>query len=105
MVCYNEVRILDEGFVMPRTHNRRKARKTFSLSRQAVTYLESVRKATKRGSMSSVLEDIIRQQQEAKELERISASFTRYYDSLTEEERAEDRAWGQFGETQFPKEG
>ena len=88
---------------MPRTRNR-KARKTFSLSRQAVTYLESVRKETKRISMSSVLEDIIRAQQEAKEVERISASFTRYYDSLTEAEIAENRSWGQFAETQFPTE-
>jgi hypothetical protein len=49
---------------MPRPHNR-KARKAFSLSRLAVTYLESLRKETKRVSMSSVLEDIIRAQQEA----------------------------------------
>jgi hypothetical protein len=89
---------------MPKTQSRRKARKTFSLSRQAVTYLESLRKETKRESMSSVLEDIIRAQQESKEVERISASFTRYYDSLTPEEQAEDRAWGQFAETQFPTE-
>ena len=89
---------------MPKTQNRRKARKTFSLSRQAVTYLESLRKETKRESMSSVLEDIIRAQQQAKEVERISACFTRYYDSLTPEEQAEDRAWGQFAETQFPTE-
>ena len=52
--------------------------------------------------MSSVLEDLIRAQQEAKEVERISASFTRYYDSLSPQEQAEDRAWGQFAETQFP---
>jgi hypothetical protein len=28
-----------------------------------------------------------------KELEEISAAVTRYYDSLTDEEIAEDRAW------------
>jgi len=39
-----------------------------------------------------------------KTLEEISASVTRYYDSLTDEERAEIRAWGQFAETQFPVE-
>jgi len=37
--------------------------------------------------------------------EEISASITRYYDSLTEEERAENLAWGQFALTQFPTEG
>jgi hypothetical protein len=89
---------------MAKARSRRKVRKTFSLSRQAVTYLESLRKETKGESMSSVLEDIIRAQQEAKEVERISASFTRYYDSLTPEQQAEDRAWGQFAETQFSTE-
>jgi hypothetical protein len=86
---------------MPRTRSR-KSRKTFSLSQEVVNYLESVRKQTKRDSMSSVLEDIIRQQQQAKEMERVSAAFSRYYDSMTEEEQSEDRAWGQFAETQFP---
>jgi len=54
--------------------------------------------------MSSVLEEIIRQQQRTREMERISASVTRYYDSLTSKETAEDRAWGDFAATQFPSE-
>jgi hypothetical protein len=37
-------------------------------------------------------------------MKRIAASITRYYDSLTDEEIAEDRAWGLFAETQFPLE-
>jgi len=37
-------------------------------------------------------------------MERISASVTRYYDSLSPEEIAEDRAWGDFAATQFPTE-
>jgi hypothetical protein len=82
----------------------RKARKTFSLTRETVKYLESLRKERKKDSMSSVLEDIIRQQQQAKELERISASVTHYYDCLTPEDVAEDRAWGEFAATQFPSE-
>jgi Tfp pilus assembly protein PilO len=81
-----------------------KARKTFSLSRETVKYLEALRKERKKDSMSSVLEDLIRQQQQTKEMERISASVTRYYDSLTPEEIAEDRAWGEFAATQFPSE-
>jgi hypothetical protein len=89
---------------MRRTAPSRKARKTFSLSREAVKYLESLRKERKQSSMSAVLEDVVRQLQQAKELERISASTTRYYDSLTPEEIAEDRAWGDFAATQFPDE-
>jgi hypothetical protein len=34
--------------------------------------------------------------------EETSASITRHYDSLTDEELAEDRAWGQFAASQFP---
>ena len=36
-----------------------------------------------------------------KRLEQISASITRYYDSLTDEEVAEDRGWGDFAAAQF----
>ena len=61
---------------MPRTSISRKARKTFSLSRETVKYLESLRKERKKDSMSAVLEDVVRQLQQAKELERISASVS-----------------------------
>ena len=89
---------------MPKTGTATKEKKTFSLSRQSVMYLEALRKERRSRSMSSVLEEIIRQQQQTKELERISASVTRYYDSLTTEEIAEDLAWGDFAATQFPSE-
>jgi hypothetical protein len=87
---------------MPKTSAARKEKKTFSLSRQSVMYLEALRKERRSRSISSVLEEVIRQQQETKELERISASVTRYYDSLTSEKIAEDRDWGDFAATQFP---
>jgi hypothetical protein len=92
------------GECMPKTNTTTKEKKTFSLSRQSVRYLEALRKERRSRSMSSVLEEIIRQQQQTKELERISASVTRYYGSLTSEEIAEDRAWGDFAATQFPGE-
>ena len=82
----------------------RKSRKTFSLSRESVKYLESLRKARKAKSMSSVLDELIRQRREAEDMKRISVSVTNYYDSLTDEEVAEDRAWGEFAATQFPSE-
>jgi hypothetical protein len=37
-------------------------------------------------------------------LEEISAAVTRYYDSLTDEESAEQREWGEFAQSQFPEE-
>jgi hypothetical protein len=44
-------------------------------------------------------------EEKMKTLEEISASITRYYDSLTEEEVAEDRAWGEFAAAQFDERG
>jgi len=82
----------------------RKARKTFSLSRETLKYLESLRKGKRGASTSAILEELIRRQRQAAEMERISASVTRYYDSLTDEEMEKNRAWGQFSESQFPTE-
>jgi hypothetical protein len=82
----------------------RKARKTFSLSREALKYLESLRKARKGKSISSVLDELIRRRSEVDDIKRISASVTQYYDSLSTSEVAEDRAWGDFAATQFPGE-
>jgi len=82
----------------------RKAKKTFSLSRESVKYLESLRRGKGAKSVSSVLEELIRQQRQAGEMKKISASITSYYDSLTDAQVAEDRAWGQFAESQFPTE-
>ena len=89
---------------MAKPSSARKEKRTFSLSRESLRYLDKVRKERNGSSVSSVLDDLIRQQQQAKELERISASFTRYYDSLTDDEVAEDRAWGEFALAQFPPE-
>ena len=89
---------------MPKSSTTHKEKKTFSLSRQSVMYLEALRKERRSRSISSVLEEIIRQQQQAKEMKSISAAVTSYYDSRTDHQMEEDRAWGQFAETQFPRE-
>jgi hypothetical protein len=89
---------------MPKRQNLPKAKRTFSLSRQTVAFLESERKARREKSLSAVLEEIVRHRQEQKEMERVSAAFTSYYDSLTPGDIAEDRAWADFAATQFPDE-
>jgi hypothetical protein len=40
-------------------------------------------------------------EEKEKKLEEISAASTRYYDSLTDEEIAEDSAWGEIAAAQF----
>lgn len=80
----------------------RKTKRTFSLSRDSVKYLEALRKKKGARSVSSVLEDVILEQKRASELERISASTTNYYDSLSAEDKAENLAWGEFASRNFP---
>ena len=89
---------------MPKRQSSLRAKRTFSLSRQTVAFLESERKARQEKSLSAVLENIVCLHQQEKEMERVSVAFTRYYDSLTPAEIAEDRAWGEFAATQFPDE-
>jgi len=88
---------------MPRTPHR-KEKKTYSLSREAIRFLEAVQKERKIDSASSALDELLREQKQAREMEQASAAITKYYDALTEQEMEEDRAWGKAGETQFPAE-
>ncbi len=81
-----------------------KQKKTFSLSAESLKYLEDVRKQKKAPSTSSVLDEMIREQQLRSRRQELGEEITSYYDSLTDEEREENKAWGQFAETQFPEE-
>ena len=67
-------------------------------------FLELMRKRRKSASVSAVLDELIAQHRRSQEAQRISASITGYYDSLTKGEVTEDRLWGQFAEGQFPDE-
>ena len=58
--------LIGPGVPMPKPSPVRKEKKTFSLSRQAVMYLEAIRKEQRSRSVSAVLEEIIRQQQQAR---------------------------------------
>lgn len=70
---------------------RRKARKTFLLSRDAVDFLEAER--NKRGSKSAslVLEEISHECRKKQDTKDVDARISAYYDSLSDEEREEDK--------------
>ena len=89
---------------MTHTASERKQRRTFTLSRQVLGYLEAVRKEARSPSTSAVLEQIIRERQQQHERQQVGAAITRYYDSLTAEEREENRLWGEFSEQQIAAE-
>jgi S-methylmethionine-dependent homocysteine/selenocysteine methylase len=82
----------------------RKVRKTYTLSREAVSILEAERKARKAVSSSSALDELLRERQRQNETQRIAASVTSYYDSLSDEDLQEQNLWGEFARSQFPPE-
>jgi len=86
---------------MARTATERKQRRTFTLSRQAIRYLEAARREARNPSTSAVLEQIIREQQRLRERRKFEAAITHYYDTLTAAEREDSRLWGEFSEQQI----
>lgn len=88
---------------MARSSFARKEKKTFSLSRDVVAYLENKGKQERR-PISEILEELIQERKLAAEQERIAQNVRAYYDSLTIEEQNENRVWGEFAESQFSGE-
>jgi hypothetical protein len=86
----------------PASIRTRKAKKTFTLSRESVAFLETEKKKRGRESTSLVLEDLIQECREKGTAKKIGAEISSYYDSLTDEERNENSNWGAFAEKQLP---
>ena len=79
-----------------------KAKKTFSLSQEALNYLDALAKEYR--STSEALNVLILEKQAEAEKERISAGIRSYYDSISDEEQAENKAWGEFVHSHLSKE-
>jgi hypothetical protein len=71
-----------------------KSKRTFSLSPEALAYLDTLAKDYP--SVSEALDVLIQGQKQQEEKERSSASIRHYYDAIGDEEREENRAWGEF---------
>lgn len=82
--------------------NSRKTKKTFLLSREAVDFLEDEKHKHRRKSTSVVLEEIIRDRRRRTHSKSVDAAISAYYDSISDEERIENKHWGAFAESQFP---
>lgn len=82
----------------------RKERRSFTLSRESVTYLEAETRQRRAPSVSAMLDDILRAKKQESEREKLNASVSAYYDSLPDAQLAEDEKWGEFAESQFPTE-
>jgi hypothetical protein len=78
-------------------HTEAKAKKSYTLSKDSVAFLEALRKKHRARSVSSVLDDLVQEARREEQKRAYEAQVTAYYDSFTEEDRAEDRAWGALG--------
>ena len=79
-----------------------KERLTLSLEKGTVKFLKNCAK-TKASSVSACVEEIIATSRQTSETERLSAQILAYYDSLSEQERREEGAWGEFAESELAK--
>lgn len=87
--------------IRPTKHAARQ-KKSFSLSQEALAYLAAV--SVNYGSQSEALDALIRQKKRESEQFKIAAGITSYYDSLSDQDVAEDRVWGQFAEIQLAED-
>lgn len=72
------------------------------LSPESIKFLETEQKKRGSESASAVLEQIIHESRCKADTSKIDAAISAYYDSVSDEERGEDRRWGEFAETQYP---
>jgi hypothetical protein len=74
----------------------RKVRCTFTLSPENVAYIEQQTRRRKLASLSAFLDELLQEKTREQKLAEIEANTIAYYDSLTDEEVEEQRAWGEF---------
>lgn len=82
----------------------RKARKTFTLDSDLVNYIEAERRQRSAESLSSALEQILRESKRRHEMQKVESAVGAYYDTVSDADRAEEKAWGKFSESQLPEE-
>lgn len=78
-----------------------KAKKSFTLSRSSVAFLERLRKERKAASTSLILDELIREAEARQRRRSAKQAITAYYSGLSLEERDEQKAWGDFALTQL----
>lgn len=80
----------------------RKAKKSYTLSPDSVTFLETLRRKQHAPSASAVLEDILQRVRRGAEKRAMEKAVVDYYDSLSPEESEEQERWGEFAMGEFP---
>jgi hypothetical protein len=87
---------------MPTTaRETRKIKRSFSISPESDRFIRKMRKERKAKSESETLDALLSELMAIQQQRAIEVAYSNYYDSLTDEEVAEDSAWGTFAETEF----
>lgn len=79
----------------------RKVKKSFSISLESEAFLKRVRRERKVASESETLDVLLRELMASQKQRAIESAYVDYYDSLSDEEVAEQRALGAFAEIQL----
>jgi hypothetical protein len=83
---------------MVNMNQRIKRRRTFTLSPESLAYLEQQARERQLDSQSAVLDELLQEKTREQQRATLEAKITAYYDSLSDEEVEERRAWGEFAE-------
>ena len=73
-----------------------KQKKSYTLSRSSVRFLERLTKETEAPSVSFILDTLIRQAEEQHRRVAIDQAVSDYYSNLSDEDERELSAWGHF---------
>ena len=94
------------GANMPTTSPKmgRKIKKSFSISMESDSFIRKSCKERRSTSESETLDALLGELMTIRKQQAIEAAYTDYYDSLGDEEVAEQRAWGSFSESQLQKD-
>jgi len=81
---------------MANANPRIKRRRTFTLSPDSLAYLDEQARRRNLGSQSAFLDELLQEKSMEQRRAALEANVTAYYDSLSDAEVEEDRAWGEF---------
>jgi hypothetical protein len=82
----------------------RKIKKSFSISVESDTFIRKTCKERKSTSESETLDALLSELMTIRKQQAVEMAYTDYYDSLSDDEVTEQRAWGSFAESQLAKE-
>ena len=82
----------------------RKPKKSYTLSRESVAFLEAMRKKRRARSVSSVLDEILQALRRQQERSTIDQAIASYYTSLSATEATEQVQWSELALREFPGE-